>query len=63
MKLSSLALFSSFLVLIAISLITYNQSSNPNIYIVAILSIILGVISISLFAIVLKSKSKKESDN
>ncbi|MEB7723257.1 MULTISPECIES: hypothetical protein [Mammaliicoccus] len=63
MKLSSLALFSSFLVLIAISLITYNQSSNPNIYIVAILSIILGVISISLFANVLKSKSKKESDN
>ncbi|MBO3062593.1 hypothetical protein [Mammaliicoccus fleurettii] len=63
MKLSSLTLFSSFLVLIAISLITYNQSSNPNIYIVAILSIILGVISISLFANVLKSKSKKESDN
>ncbi|MBL0848463.1 hypothetical protein JJQ58_10935 [Mammaliicoccus fleurettii] len=63
MKLSSLALLSSFLVLIAISLITYNQFSKPNIYIVAILSIILGVISISLFANVLKSKSKKESDN
>lgn len=63
MKLSNLALFSSLLVLITISLITYNQSSNPNIYIVAILSIILGVISINLFANVLKSNSKKRSNN
>ncbi|PTI59904.1 hypothetical protein BU090_09190 [Staphylococcus warneri] len=60
MKLSSLVILSSTMVLIAIGLITYNQSANPNIYIVAILSIVLGIISTSLFANTLKLKTKKK---
>lgn len=59
MKLNSLALLSSLLVIISISLITYNQSSNPNIYIIIVLSVVLGIISIYLLANVLKSNSKK----
>ncbi|HFN9955865.1 TPA: hypothetical protein ACHH7I_002757 [Staphylococcus aureus] len=59
MKLNSLALLSSLLVIISISLITYNQSSNPNIYIIIVLSVVLGIISIYLLANVLKANSKK----